>query len=91
MPCILVAHRHRFRQHSGYECGYARRPVETQVDRAEYSGKEVIITVNAVNPDTPFLIGNGCKRCAHGSNSAWDPNDAAGLDFSYAAPSELSP
>ncbi|KAM0744664.1 hypothetical protein ACQRIT_000048 [Beauveria bassiana] len=66
-------------------------PLKTQAGRAQYCGKRVIVTVNGVVSDTPFFIGDGCERCAHGSDSTWDPNGAAGLDFSYTALDALSP
>lgn len=66
-------------------------PLKTPEGRAKYCGKRVIVTVNGVKSDIPFFIGDGCERCAHGSDSQWNPNGAAGLDFSYSALSQLSP
>lgn len=66
-------------------------PLRIQAGRAQYCGKRVIVTANGVVSDAPFFIGDGCERCAHGSDSIWDPNGAAGLDFSYTALSALSP
>ncbi|KAM3555190.1 hypothetical protein MY1884_005724 [Beauveria asiatica] len=66
-------------------------PLKTQAGRAQYCGKRVIVTVNGVVSDAPFFIGDGCERCAHGSDSIWDSNGAAGLDFSYTALDALSP
>lgn len=66
-------------------------PLKTQAGRAQFCGKRVVVTVNGVVSGAPFFIGDGCERCAHGSNSVWDPNGAAGLDFSYTALNALSP
>lgn len=66
-------------------------PLKTAEGRAKYCGKRVIVTVNGKKSDIPFFIGDGCERCAHGSDSVWNANGAAGLDFSYSALSQLSP
>lgn len=66
-------------------------PLKTPEGRAKYCGKRVIVTVNGKKSNRPFFIGDGCERCAHGTDSQWNPNGAAGLDFSYSALSELSP
>ncbi|KAJ6790399.1 hypothetical protein PWT90_10309 [Aphanocladium album] len=66
-------------------------PLKTAEGRAKYCGKRVIVTVNGVKSNIPFFIGDGCERCAHGSDSQWNANGAAGLDFSYSALSQLSP
>ncbi|KAJ2972427.1 hypothetical protein NQ176_g7163 [Zarea fungicola] len=66
-------------------------PLKTPEGRAKYCGKRVKVTVNGVTSNIPFFIGDGCERCAHGSDSVWNPNGAAGLDFSYSALSALSP
>ncbi|KAK8142842.1 hypothetical protein G3M48_008104 [Beauveria asiatica] len=69
----------------------SNRLLKTREGRALHCGKRVIVTVNGVVSDTRFFVGDGCERCAHGSNSTWDPNGAAGLDFSYTALNALSP
>lgn len=79
------------RHHSNNVVAMSNLPLKTRAGRARYCGKRVIVTVNGVSSDTPFFIGDGCERCADGSESAWDPNAAAGLDFSYTALNALSP
>lgn len=66
-------------------------PLKTKAGRAQYCGKRVIVTVNGVVSETPFFIGDGCERCAHGTDATWNPSGAAGLDFSYTALNALSP
>lgn len=66
-------------------------PLNTPTGRAQYCGKRVIVTVNGVVSETPFFIGDGCERCAHGTDDVWNPKGAAGLDFSYTALNALSP
>ncbi|TQV96415.1 hypothetical protein V2A60_003182 [Cordyceps javanica] len=66
-------------------------PLKTAEGRAKYCGKRVVVTVNGVKSSIPFFIGDGCERCAHGTDSQWNANGAAGLDFSYSALSQLSP
>lgn len=65
-------------------------PLKTADGRSKYCGKKVVVTVNGKKSNIPFFIGDGCERCAHGSNSTWDPNGAQGLDFSYSQLSALS-
>ncbi|CEJ95200.1 hypothetical protein VHEMI10695 [[Torrubiella] hemipterigena] len=65
-------------------------PLQSAEGRATYCGKSVIVTVNGQESATPFFIGDGCERCAHGSDNVCEPNGAAGLDFSYSALSDLS-
>lgn len=65
-------------------------PLKTSAGRAEFCGKRVVVTVNGIESSTPFFIGDGCERCAHGNDTTWNPDGAAGLDFSYTALSALS-
>ncbi|KAM3515386.1 hypothetical protein MY11210_000948 [Beauveria gryllotalpidicola] len=66
-------------------------PLKTAEGRAKYCGKRVVVTVNGVKSDIPFFIGDGCERCALGSDSQWNSEGAGGLDFSYSTLSKLSP
>lgn len=65
--------------------------LSTSEGRAKYCGKRVKVAVNGVTSDTPFFVGDGCQRCAVGSDVTWNPNGAQGLDFSFSALSKLSP
>lgn len=68
----------------------ANTALKTADGRNKYCGKRVIVTVNGKKSNIPFFIGDGCERCAHGSDSTWNPNGAAGLDFSYSQLAALS-
>ena len=65
-------------------------PLKTADGRAKYCGKRVIVTVNGKKSNIPFFIGDGCERCAHGSDTVWNPTGAQGLDFSYSQLTALS-
>lgn len=58
-------------------------------DPAKYCGKRVVVSVNGQRSPQPLFIGDGCARCAQGSLTVWNPEEAAGLDFSYSVLNEL--
>lgn len=59
---------------------------------AKYCGKKVIVTTNGVAHDLNLFIGDGCARCAGGPSTAtaWNPDGAPGLDFSYTIAQQLN-
>jgi hypothetical protein len=61
-------------------------------DMSLYCGKQVIVSVNGVASDLQLFIGDGCARCATGSDTStvWNADGAPGLDFSYSVLNELS-
>ncbi|KAJ5605346.1 hypothetical protein N7510_010500 [Penicillium lagena] len=58
-------------------------------DPAKYCGKRVVVSVNGQRSSHLLFIGDGCVRCAQGSHTTWNPEEAAGLDFSCSVLDEL--
>lgn len=58
----------------------------------KYCGKKVIVTTNGVAHDLDLFIGDGCARCAGGPSTAtaWNPDGAPGLDFSFTIAQQLN-
>ncbi|GAM40116.1 hypothetical protein TCE0_034r12214 [Talaromyces pinophilus] len=45
----------------------AMNVTQLEDDLTQYCGMEVIVYINGVEPNLPFFIGDGCKRCSEGS------------------------